>query len=62
MKDRTTKKVTVSSAAVRKSVTRATRASAKLEGRAVTPGYKRSANIEAYIARRSRSTRDDSRP
>ncbi|MCH9731455.1 MAG: hypothetical protein K0U84_17580 [Actinomycetia bacterium] len=51
MERRTPKKVVVSEAAVKKAGLRATRASAKLEGRVVPPGHKRSAAARAYIAK-----------
>lgn len=51
MERRTPKKVVVSKAAVKKAGVRATKASAKLEGRVVPAGYKRSAAVEVYIAK-----------
>lgn len=48
---RTPKKVVVSKAAVKKAGVRATKASAKLEGRVVPSGYSRSARVKAYIAK-----------
>jgi hypothetical protein len=54
---RTTKKVVVSKAAVKKAGVRATKASAKLEGRVVPAGYQRSAAVEAYIAKQQLSKR-----
>ncbi len=51
MERRTPKKVVVSRAAVKKAGVRATKASAKLEGRAVPAGHIRSANVTAYIAK-----------
>jgi hypothetical protein len=48
---RTPKKVVVSNAAVKKAGLRATKASAKLEGRMVPAGYIRSATVRAYIAK-----------
>jgi hypothetical protein len=48
---RTPKKVVVSEAAVKKAGVRATKASAKLEGRVVPIGHQRSAAVEAYIAK-----------
>lgn len=51
MERRTPKKVVVSKAAVKKSGVRATKASAKLEGRVVPAGYRRSAAVRAYIAK-----------
>jgi len=47
---RTPKKVVVSKSAVKKAGVRATKASAKLEGRVVPAGYRRSATVRAYIA------------
>jgi hypothetical protein len=51
VKHRTPKKVVVSTAAVKKAGTRATKASAKLEGRVVPAGYIRSATVSAYLAK-----------
>lgn len=51
MERRTPKKVVVSNAAVKKAGLRATKASAKLEGRMVPAGYIRSATVRAYIAK-----------
>lgn len=51
MKRRTPKKVVVSKAAVKKAGRRATKASAKLEGRVVPAGHRRSAAVKAYLAR-----------
>lgn len=51
MERRTPKKVVVSKAAVKKAGVRATKASAKLEGRVVPTGHKRSAAVEVYIAK-----------
>ena len=51
MERRTPKKVVVSNAAVKKAGARATKASAKLEGRVVPAGHKRSAAVKAYIAK-----------
>lgn len=51
MERRTPKKVVVSKAAVKKAGVRATKASAKLEGRVVPAGYSRSASVKAYIAK-----------
>ena len=51
MERRTPKKVVVSKAAVKKSGARATKASAKLEGREVPVGHKRSVAVRAYIAK-----------
>jgi len=48
---RTPKKVVVSKAAVKKAGMRATKASAKLEGRVVPADYRRSATVRAYIAK-----------
>ncbi|WP_221046693.1 hypothetical protein [Mycobacterium senriense] len=41
----------MSTAAVKKAGMRATKASAKLEGRVVPAGYSRSASVKAYIAK-----------
>lgn len=49
MERSTPKKVVVSQAAITKAGNRATKASAKLEGRVVPDGYKRSARVQAYI-------------
>lgn len=49
MRRRTPKKVVVSKAAVKKAGVRATKASAKLEGRVVPADYIRSATVQAYI-------------
>lgn len=51
MERRTPKKVVVSMAAVKKAGERATKASAKLEGRVVPADHRRSAAVERYIAR-----------
>lgn len=51
MEGNTPKKVVVSSAAVKRAGTRATKASAKLEGRVVPFGHRRSAAVEAYLAK-----------
>ena len=51
MERRTPKKVVVTKAAVKKAGVRATKASAKLEGRVVPAGHKRSAAVRAYIAK-----------
>lgn len=51
MERRAPKKVVVASAAVKKAGMDATKASAKLEGRVVAPGHRRSAAVEDYIAR-----------
>jgi hypothetical protein len=49
---RTPQKVVVTKAAVKKAGARATKASAKLEGRVVAAaGHKRSARVTAYIAK-----------
>ena len=48
---RTPKKVVVSKAALKKAGVRATEASAKLEGRVVPAGHRRSAAVNAYIAK-----------
>lgn len=48
---RTPKQVVVKHAAVKKSVARATKASAKLEGREVPVGHQRSAAVTRYIAK-----------
>lgn len=48
---KTPKKVVVSRAAVKKAGMRATKASAKLEGRVVPAGHHRSAAVEAYLAK-----------
>lgn len=47
----TAKKVVVSKVAVKKAGLRATKSSAKLEGRVVPSGYRRSAAVSAYIAK-----------
>ncbi|BBZ31040.1 hypothetical protein MMAD_53350 [Mycolicibacterium madagascariense] len=49
MERRTPKKVTVTAAAIRRAGARATKASAKLEGRVVPHGHRRSAAVRAYI-------------
>ncbi|MFQ2875355.1 hypothetical protein ACLILY_08410 [Mycobacterium sp. MS3] len=51
MERKTPKKVVVSKAAVKRSGVRATKASAKLEGRVVPPGHRRSAAVKAYLAK-----------
>lgn len=51
MDERTPKKVVVSPAAVKSAGVRATKASAKLEGRAIPDEHQRSAAVEAYLAR-----------
>lgn len=50
MDHRARKKVVVNSAAVKKSVARNTKASAKLEGREVPVAHRRSAAVTRYIA------------
>lgn len=50
MERRAPKKVVVKHAAVKKAVAQATKASAKLEGREVPVGHKRSAAVTRYIA------------
>ncbi|MBY0442809.1 MAG: hypothetical protein K2Q25_11865 [Mycobacteriaceae bacterium] len=54
MERRARKKVVVSMAAVKKAGVRATKASAKLEGRVVPTGYIRSDTVQAYIAKQQR--------
>lgn len=51
MKHQTPKKVVVSRAAVRRAAVRATKASAKLEGRVVPTNHRRSTAVRAYLAR-----------
>lgn len=51
MERQTPKKVVVSKAAVKRSGMRAVKASAKLEGRVVPAGHKRSAAAKAYLAK-----------
>ncbi len=51
MERQTPKKVVVSKAAVKKAGARATKASAKLEGRVVPAGHRRSAAVKAYLAK-----------
>lgn len=51
MEPRTPKKVIVSKAALKQAGMRATKASAKLEGRIVPVGHHRSAAVEAYLAK-----------
>lgn len=51
MERKTPKKVVVSRAAVKKAGMRATKASAKLEGRVVPAGHHRSAAVKAYLAK-----------
>lgn len=51
MERRTPNQVVVSKAAVKRAGVRATKASAKLEGRVVPPGFQRSDAVRAYIAK-----------
>ncbi|WP_370500244.1 hypothetical protein NWT09_31485 [Mycolicibacterium sp. jd] len=51
MERKTPKKVVVSRAAVKKAGMRATKSSAKLEGRVVPAGHRRSAAVKAYLAK-----------
>jgi hypothetical protein len=51
MERRTPKRVVVSKAAVKKAGVRSTKASAKLEGRVVPSGHRRSAAVKAYLAK-----------
>lgn len=51
MERRTPKEVVVSKAAVKRSAMRAVKASAKLEGRVVPAGHRRSAAAKAYLAK-----------
>lgn len=51
MERKTPRKVVVSKAAVKRSATRAVKASAKLEGRVVPVGHQRSAAVKAYLAK-----------
>ena len=51
MERTTPKKVVVSKAAVKKAGARSTKASAKLEGRVVPAGHRRSAAVDAYLAK-----------
>lgn len=51
MERKTPKKVVVSKAAVKRSGLLAVKASAKLEGRVVPAGHKRSAAVKAYLAK-----------
>lgn len=51
MAQRTPKKVVVSDAALKSAAVRATKASAKLEGREVPADHQRSAAVEAYLAK-----------
>lgn len=57
MERRTPKKVVVSKSAVKEARIRATKASAKLEGRVVPTGRRRSAAVTAYLAKQQRSWR-----
>lgn len=50
-RSQTPKKVVVAKAAVKKAGMQATRASAKLEGRVVPAGHRRSAAVQAYLAK-----------
>ncbi|WP_304106117.1 hypothetical protein [Mycolicibacterium bacteremicum] len=50
MERQTPKKVVVSKSAVKKAGERATKASARLEGRVVPHGHQRSAAVEAFLA------------
>lgn len=51
MERNTPKKVVVSRAGVKTAGMRATKASAKLEGRVVPAGHRRSAAVKAYLAK-----------
>lgn len=51
MERQTPKKVVVSKAAVKKAGARATKASAKLEGRVVPANHRRSTAVKAYLAK-----------
>ena len=51
MERQTPKKGVVSKAAVKKAGARATKAAAKLEGRVVPAGHRRSAAVKAYLAK-----------
>lgn len=51
---RAPKKVVVSTAALREAGRRATRASAKLEGRVVPADHRRSAAVQAYLMKQKR--------
>lgn len=51
MERNTPKKVVVSRAAIKRAGKRATKASAKLEGRIVPAGHRRSAAVKAYLAK-----------
>ena len=57
MERETPKKVVVSKAAVRRAGARAIKASAKLEGRIVPAGHRRSAAVKAYLAKQQPPTR-----
>ena len=57
MERKTSKKVVVSKAAMKRSGRRVLEASAKLEGRSVPAGYKRPAAVDAYLAARQQSKR-----
>ncbi|WP_170220065.1 hypothetical protein [Mycolicibacterium hodleri] len=52
MERNTPKKVVVSKAAVKRAGVRAIKASAKLEGRIVPAGHRRSAAAKAYLAKK----------
>ncbi|WP_185934659.1 hypothetical protein [Mycolicibacterium hodleri] len=52
MERNTPKKVVVSKAAVKRAGVRAIKASAKLEGRIVPAGHRRSAAVKAYLAKK----------
>lgn len=51
MERKTLKQVVVSKAAVKQAGMRATKASAKLEGRVVPAGHRRSAAVKAYLSK-----------
>lgn len=53
----TPKKVVVSKAALKRAGMRATKASAKLEGRVVPAGHQRSAAVEAWLAKQQSAKR-----
>jgi len=57
MERKTPKKVVVSKAAVTKAGMRATKASAKLEGRVVPAGHRRSASVQAYLVKQQYPTK-----
>ena len=57
MERTTPKKVVVSKAAVKKAGVRSTKASAKLEGRVVPTGHRRSAAVDAYLAKQQQPQR-----